>query len=93
MRVDLTMHGLSFNDTHFVWSETLATRAKKLLKLNKQNKHFFNKTEHYIILFLISKYLLIFNMSNLSIKLKSTEKSYTFPFKDISLDSKIELKS
>ena len=29
------MHGSSFNDTHFVWSETLAARAKELLKLNK----------------------------------------------------------
>ena len=29
----------------------------------------------------------MFNMSDLSIELKSTEKSYTFPFKDTSLDS------
>ena len=29
----------------------------------------------------------MFNMSHLSIELLSTEKSYNFPFKDISLDS------
>ena len=29
----------------------------------------------------------MFNMSDLSIELQSTEKSYTFPFKDNSLDS------
>ena len=29
----------------------------------------------------------MFNISDLSIELPSTEKSYTFPFKDTSLDS------
>ena len=29
-----TMHGSAFKDRHFVRSETLATRAKELLKLN-----------------------------------------------------------
>ena len=29
----------------------------------------------------------MFNMSDLSIELESNEKSYTFPFKDTSLDS------
>ena len=29
----------------------------------------------------------MFNMSDISIELKSTEKSYTFPFKDTSPDS------
>ena len=29
----------------------------------------------------------MFNMSDLSIALQSTEKAYTFPFKDIFLDS------
>ena len=47
----------------------------------------FNKAEHYFILFFIDKYLWIFNASDVSIELKSTEKSYTFPFKNTSLDS------
>ena len=29
----------------------------------------------------------MFNMSDLSIEFQSTEKSYIFPFKDVSLDS------
>ena len=33
IKVGLIIHDLSFNDTHFVQSETLATRAKELLKL------------------------------------------------------------
>ena len=33
-RVGLTMHGSPFKDRHFAWLETLATRAKELLKLN-----------------------------------------------------------
>ena len=33
-KVDLTMHGSSFNNNHFVQSVTLTTRAKELLKLS-----------------------------------------------------------
>ena len=46
----------------------------------------FNKPEHYFIFFVI-KYLRMFNMSDLSIELSLTEKSYIFSFKDTSLDS------
>ena len=46
------MHGSSFKNIHFVRSETLATRAKDLLKLN------YNKeAEHCFILFLAIKHL------------------------------------
>ena len=51
------MRGSSFNDTHFFQSETLATRAKELLKLNNIKKHLLNKVEHYYTLFLVIKYL------------------------------------
>ena len=51
----------SFNETHFV--------AKEQLKLSNTIKHLFNKAEHYFILFLVIKYLWMFNMSDLSIKL------------------------
>ena len=47
----------------------------------------FNKPEHYFILFFVIKYLRMFNMSDLSIELSLTEKSYMFSFKDTSLDS------
>ena len=47
----------------------------------------FNKAELCTILLLITKDLWMFNMSDLSIKLKSTEKSCIFPCKDPYLDS------
>ena len=47
----------------------------------------FKKAQHYFILLFAIKYLQMFNMSDLSIELQSTEKSHTFPFKDASLDS------
>ena len=47
----------------------------------------FNKDKHYFILFLLIKYLWMFNMSDLSIESQSTEKSYTFSCKDTSLQS------
>ena len=58
------MHGLSFKDTHFV--------AKDSLKLNNTINMFinlFNKAEHYFILFLVTKYLWMLNISDLSIEL------------------------
>ena len=34
IKVDLIIHGSSFNDIYFAQSETLSTRAKELLKLS-----------------------------------------------------------
>ena len=55
--------------------------------LNKPEYYFILNIEHYVIVFLTIKCLWLFNMSDLSIALKSTEKLYTFPFRDTSLDS------
>ena len=38
IRVGLTMHVSSFKNRHLVWSETLALRAKELIKLNRTIK-------------------------------------------------------
>ena len=38
MKVYLAIHVSSFKDRHLVWPETLATRAKELLKLNNSIK-------------------------------------------------------
>ena len=46
-----------------------------------------NKVEHYFILFLVIEYLWVFNFWDLLTEMYSTEKPYTFLFKDTSLDS------
>ena len=47
----------------------------------------FNKAEHYFTLFFVIEYSWMFNISDLSIELWSTEKLYTFSFKDTSINS------
>ena len=42
MRVDLAKHSLLFSDIHFVWSETLATKANDPLKPNNEINAFLN---------------------------------------------------
>ena len=72
------MDGSSFKDRHFI--------AKELLKLNNAINACVVRLNIFI-LFVVIKYFFMCNISNLSIELKSTEKTYTFPFKDTSLDS------
>ena len=56
-------------------------------KTQQYNKHLFNNAEHYFLLFLVIKYLRMFNMSDLLIELESAEKTYTFSFQYVSVDS------
>ena len=44
------------------------------------------KAQTFYVLLLTITYLWMFQMSDLSVALKSTEKLYTFPFKEISLE-------
>ena len=81
MEIGLAKRGYWFNDTHLV--------AKDSLKLNNAKKYFFNKSEHYFLLFLTIKYLWMFYMSDLSAALQSTKKSHRLSLKNTSLDSTV----
>ena len=81
------MHGSLFNDTDFVRADTLAMHPTYFLKFNNTRKTFLIRLIIFFISLFVIKYLWMFNMSYLSIELWSTEKQYTFSFKDASPDS------
>ena len=76
MRVGLglVIHGSLIKDIHLRFTKT-----------QKINRYLFNKSKHYFILILTIKYLWKSDISDSSIALKSTEKSYIFSLRETAL--------